>query len=96
MLKQGRMVALDSIENLLKRFSGLKMRVRMAGGSPPETLRPLLAAPATSDEWVLALRDYAHAEDVLAQLRKSDREVTGMELTQPDLEEVFVSIMRGE
>jgi hypothetical protein len=33
---------------------------------------------------------------VLAQLRKSDREVTGMELTQPDLEEVFVSIMRGK
>ncbi len=96
MLKQGRMVALDSTENLLKRFSGLKMRVRMAGGSPPESLRPLLAAPPTTDEWVLALRDCGHAEEVLAELRKSDREVTGMELTQPDLEEVFVSIMRGK
>ena len=96
MLKEGRMVALDSTEHLLKRFSGLKMRVRMVGGPPPETLRPLLAAPATNDEWVLALRDCAQAEEVLAELRKSDREVTGMELTQPDLEEVFVSIMRGE
>jgi len=96
MLKDGRMVALDSTENLLKRFSGLKMRVRMAGGSPPESLRPLLAAPATDREWVLALRDCAQAEEVLAELRKSGREVTGMELTQPDLEEVFVSIMRGE
>lgn len=96
MLKQGRMVALDSTENLLRRFSGLKMRVRMAGGSPPESLRPLLAAPATNGEWVLALRDCAHAEHVLAELRKSEREVTGMELTQPDLEEVFVSIMRGD
>ncbi len=96
MLKQGRMVALDSTDNLLKRFSGLKMRVRMVGGAPPESLRPLLAAPATTDEWVLALRDYAHAEQVLAELRKSEREIAGMELTQPDLEEVFVSIMRGE
>ena len=96
MLNEGRMVALDSTEHLLKRFSGLKMRVRMVGGPPPETLRPLLAAPATNDEWVLALRDCAQAEEVLAELRKSDREVTGMELTQPDLEEVFVSIMRGE
>jgi len=95
MLKLGQMVALDSTENLLKKFSGLKMRVRMAGGPPPESLRPLLTAPATSEEWVLKLRDCAHAEEVLALLRKSDREVSGMELTQPDLE-VFVSIMRGE
>lgn len=96
MLKQGRMVALDSTERLLKRFSGLKMRVRMAGGPPPESLRPLLVSPETDGEWVLALRDCAQAEEVLAQLRQSKREITGMELTQPDLEEVFVSIMRGE
>ncbi|NIO43505.1 MAG: ATP-binding cassette domain-containing protein [Burkholderiales bacterium] len=96
MLKQGRMVVLDSTENLLKRFSGLKMRLRMAGESLPQQLQPLLAAPASNGEWVLALRDCAQVEEVLAELRKCNREIAGMELTQPDLEEVFVSIMRGE
>jgi hypothetical protein len=43
----------------------------------------------------LALRDYAQVEEVLAELRRCHREIAGMELTQPDLEEVFMSIMRG-
>ncbi len=96
MLKQGRMVVLDSTENLLKRFSGLNMRLRLGGGSLPDTLRPLLASPQSNGEWVLTLRDCAQVEEVLAELRKCNREIAGMELTQPDLEEVFVSIMRGD
>ncbi len=96
MLKQGRMVVLDSTENLLKRFSGLKMRLRMGGESLPDSLRPMLSGPAGDGEWVLTLRDCAQVEQVLAELRKCGREIAGMELTQPDLEEVFVSIMRGD
>ncbi|UCD68199.1 MAG: ABC transporter ATP-binding protein [Betaproteobacteria bacterium] len=95
MLKQGRMVVLDSTENLLKRFSALKLRLRMVGESLPDSLQPLLAAPGSNGEWVLALRDYAQVEEVLAELRRCHREIAGMELTQPDLEEVFMSIMRG-
>ena len=96
MLKQGRMVVLDSTENLLKRFSALKLRLRMVGESLPESLQPMLAAPAHDGEWVLTLRDCAQVEDVLAELRRSNREIAGMELAQPDLEEVFMSIMRGD
>ncbi len=96
MLKQGRMVVLDSTENLLKRISGLNMRLRLGGDSLPESLHPLLASPPRDGEWVLTLRDCAQVEEVLAELRKRNREIAGMELTQPDLEEVFVSIMRGD
>ena len=96
MLKLGHMVVLDSTENLLKRFSGINLRLRLAGESLPEALRPMLAAPSTDGEWVLSLRDYAQVEDVLAQLRQSGRDIASMELTQPDLEEVFVDIMRGD
>lgn len=96
MLKQGRMVVLDSTENLLKRFSALKLRLRMVGESLPDSLQPLLAAPASNGEWVLSLRDCAQVEEVLAELRRCHREIAGMELTQPDLEEVFMSIMRGD
>ena len=96
MLKLGHMVVLDSTENLLKRFSGINLRLRLAGEPLPEALRPMLAAPSTDGEWVLSLRDYAQVEDVLAQLRQSGRDIASMELTQPDLEEVFVDIMRGD
>jgi len=96
MLKQGRMVVLDSTENLLKRLPGLKLRLRVGKEALPESLQPMLAAPAINGEWVLALRDCAQVEEVLAVLRESNRDITGIELTQPDLEEVFVSIMRGD
>ena len=96
MLKLGRMVVLESTENLLKRFSGLNLRLRMVGESLPDSLQPLLAAPGRDGEWVLALRDCAQVEEVLAELRRGNREIAGMELTQPDLEEVFMSIMRGD
>ena len=96
MLKQGHMVVLDSTENLLKRFSGINLRLRLAGESLPETLRTMLVSPSTDGEWTLSLRDYAQVEEVLAQLRRSGRDIASMELTQPDLEEVFVEIMRGD
>ena len=96
MLKLGRMVVLESTANLLKRFSGLNLRLRMVGESLPDSLQPLLAAPGRDGEWVLALRDCAQVEEVLAELRRGNREIAGMELTQPDLEEVFMSIMRGD
>ena len=49
-----------------------------------------------SGEYVLALHDYADVECVLRTIRDNGREVLAMELEQPDLEEVFVAIMRRE
>jgi len=45
---------------------------------------------------VLALQDYSDVEGVLRTLRDNGLEVAAMELQQPDLEEVFVAIMRRE
>lgn len=95
MLKQGRLVALDSTQNLLQRFAGIRLQLRLNGGALPESLEHLSTSAPAGSEWVLGLRDYAQVEDVLAQLRKSGREVVAMELTEADLEEVFVAIMRG-
>lgn len=96
MLKQGRMVVLDSTENLLKRFHGLNMRLRLTGGDLPASLAAMSTASSGDGEWVLALRDFGQVESVLAELRKDGREIAGMELTQPDLEEVFMSVMRED
>ena len=96
MLKQGRLVALDSTHNLLKGFSGIHLRLRLENGTLPERLRPMLAAAQVSGEYVLALHEYADVEGVLRTIRENGLEVATMELEQPDLEEVFVAIMRRE
>ena len=96
MLKQGKLVALDSTHNLLKDYSGAHLRLRLAHGLLPESLEPMMAAAPTNGEYLLALRDYAEVETVLGELRKNGLVVAFMELEQPDLEEVFVEIMRRD
>jgi ABC-2 type transport system ATP-binding protein len=96
MLKLGRLVALDSTANLLKgHAAGTRLRLRLARGELPGGLRPMLAAAAEGGEYVLSLGDYREVEAVLAQLRQAGAEIAHLELEQPDLEEVFVGIMRG-
>jgi len=96
MLKQGKLVALDSTHNLLKGYSGAHLRLRLAHGTLPELLAPMMAAAPTNGEYLISLRDYAEIETVLAEIRKSNLTVAFMELEQPDLEEVFVEIMRRD
>ncbi len=91
MLKQGRVVALDSTSNLLRRVHHLFLRLRLTGDLPAE-LRPLehgSAAPAH----VLRLKDYDAVEQTLACIRKAGCRIEEMELAQPDLEDVFVDVM---
>ena len=93
MLKQGKLVALDSTHNLLKGYSSAQLRLRLAQGTLPAALTPLVTKAPNTGEYLLALHDYAQVESVLAELRKNNLTVTFMELEQPDLEEVFVEIM---
>ena len=93
MLKQGKLVALDSTHNLLKDYSGAQLRLRLAQGVLPAALAPLVTMAPTTGEYLLTLHDYAQVESVLAEIRKNNLTVAFMELEQPDLEEVFVEIM---
>ncbi|MBC8007670.1 MAG: ABC transporter ATP-binding protein [Prolixibacteraceae bacterium] len=96
MLKLGKLVALDSTHNLLKGYSGAHLRLRLANGPLPDALAPMMVSVPTNGEYLLVLRDYAEVETVLAEIRKSELTVAFMELEQPDLEEVFVEIMRRD
>jgi ABC-2 type transport system ATP-binding protein len=93
MLKQGRVVALDSTSNLLKRVHHLFLRVRIANAPLPEALVPLEHGAADGAR-VLRLRDYSDVEPVLARLRQAGCRIEELELVQPDLEDVFVELMR--
>jgi ABC-2 type transport system ATP-binding protein len=91
MLKEGRVVALDSTANLLKRVHHLFLRLRLAGELPQE-LRALEHG-ATAGAHVLRLKSHEDVEQMLASIRRAGCRIEEMELVQPDLEDVFVDVM---
>ena len=95
MMKDGRIVALDSTAKLLESFSERVLRVQLEGSDIPAAL----AARAVAQPggwWRIAVRDAAHVEQALAQLREAGATVSSLEVAEPELEEVFVKIMRRE
>jgi len=94
MLKAGRVVALDATANLIRRHHALYLRVRLDGPLPDA----LPALPITSDAGLHTFRlDHnAELEPLLGAFRQSGRQVLEVEVAQPDLEDVFVQIMRAE
>ena len=95
MLKEGRIVALDSTASLLASFSERVLRVKLARGTLPG---PLLAdaAPEAGGGWRIPIADMAEVERSLAQLREAGAAVESLEVAEPELEEVFVRIMRRD
>jgi ABC-2 type transport system ATP-binding protein len=92
MLKAGRIVALDSTRNLLDKFSGHTLRLRLEKGSVLS--RSLLPEAEVEDDAVtLKLSDYSELEGVLRRLRESGVVIREFDLRPPDLEEVFVRLM---
>jgi len=93
MLKQGRIVALDTTANLLQRFSGHSLRLRLGAGTAlPESLRARVSA-GPGGEHVLALGSCGEIELALACLREAGCSVEDIEIGKPDLEEVFLRVM---
>lgn len=94
MLKQGRLVALDSTASLLQRYSAHTLGLRLGGGSAlPEALRPRLLS-SEGGMLRLSLAGYGELEPILAELRQAGCIVEDLRLDAPDLEEVFVRLMR--
>jgi ABC-2 type transport system ATP-binding protein len=94
MMQDGRIVALDSTARLLASFSERVLRVKLERGELP----PSLAAHATCDPagaWRIPFDDMRQVESALAALRESGARVASLEVGEPELEEVFVKIMRA-
>jgi len=93
MLKAGRVVALDSTQNLLSRVAGLTCRV---------------VASRLPDAWVarvvrhegrvfhVALDSYRDLELLLSSLREANIAIDELALEETDLEQVFLKIMRED
>lgn len=105
MLKDGRVVALDSTAALIRRISGSQLVVRLASGTLPEPLRHLLLHPQEmgleasgelARNYTLRVGQYSEVEPILAQLRIAGVVIEDMQLQQADLEDVFLEVMDGE
>jgi len=93
MLKTGRIVALDTTANLLKRFSSHALRVTLAARV---ALPPMLAAKVTKEEGEVlefGFERFDEVADILAGLKSAGGSIADMALGTPDMEQVFVGIM---
>ncbi len=79
MLKNGRIVALDSTRNLLASFSSSRATARVVARD--------------GRQFTLELSGYGDLEPQLARLREAGVEIADLELDRPDLEEVFLKVM---
>jgi ABC-2 type transport system ATP-binding protein len=92
MLKQGQVIALDTTHNLLSAHAATQVRLKLNPGWLPDVLRPLLVAEEAGS-FRLVLNDYSGLEKVLATLREANVVVDELEVSKPDLEDVFLQIM---
>jgi ABC-2 type transport system ATP-binding protein len=94
MLKAGRVVALERTADLLGRFGGGTVSLRLSGAPLPPALRPLLQGELAPDGRIaLRLDDWQRLEPILATLREAGCRIEEMELAHTDLEDVFLRIM---
>ena len=91
MLKAGRIVALDTTANLIRRFNAHVLHVRLA---TPIGLDFLPGARAVEDGWVeIPFEGYGDVEELLTRIRLTGGQVEELMLGEPDLEKVFVGVM---
>ncbi len=94
MLKEGKIIALDSTQNLIGTMtSGNSVKLRLL----PDILPPALHTLRIAHEnglCELRIGQYAQIEFILSELRTENIRILEMHLQQPDLEDVFVDLMR--
>jgi ABC-2 type transport system ATP-binding protein len=91
MLKDGRVVALDTTRNLLGNFAGLELRLHLDRDALPPGL-PGRVLETDGTHFKLRLGSYLELEVALARLREAGANIREMELHPPDLEEVFLRL----
>ena len=91
MLKSGKIVALDSTQNLLNTIVGCRVSLKLVGSLPAALLPQMIEQ--TDNNYLLTLPSYQALETVLAELRMAGVAVQEMSLQQPDLEDVFLQVV---
>jgi ABC-2 type transport system ATP-binding protein len=93
MMDQGKVVALDKTRNLLKRFSAknLKLRLDLKGKKIPINIQKLIQSK-DHDLITFLLEEISEVEFIMGELKKTKIKILDMELTNSDLENVFLKL----
>ena len=92
MMKDGKIVALDTTANLLSKLPGKNLRLVLGEATLPTTLFPMLKS-GQNGVFTLALTELSQIEFALSELRKANIAVQDMQLIEADLEDVFMSLV---
>jgi ABC-2 type transport system ATP-binding protein len=93
MMDQGKVVALDKTRNLLKRFSAknLNLRLDLKGKKIPINIQKFIQS--TDHNFItFLLEEIAEVEFIMGEVKKSKIKILDMELTNSDLENVFLKL----
>lgn len=93
MLKLGKVVALDTMSQLIRRVSGSQLVLHLPHHRLPEDLAALLNHPPEDNKYSLRINEYSEVEQILARLREGGIAIDEMQLQQADLEDIFLQIM---
>jgi ABC-2 type transport system ATP-binding protein len=97
MLKAGRIVALDSTANLLRRYSTHALCFRLAANGASHLPDDLAACAENKNGlWHLPFDRYEEVEPLLAALRRHGCVLCDIEIGKPDLEDVFMRLTHDE
>jgi ABC-2 type transport system ATP-binding protein len=95
MMKAGRIVALDSKDALLRQFSSHALSFRLVGGILPANLRDRATNTGDGRSRIVLASD-REIEGILRDVRVAGCEIADLSIEEPDLEEVFVQLMRRD
>lgn len=96
LMKSGQILALDTTANLLQRFSGHALRLRLQTGAtlPPWLAEAAEAIPGEPGAYLFRMGSFAELEGLLARLREAGVGIADLRLSPPDLEEAFLKVMQ--
>lgn len=96
MLRDGKIVALDTTDGLIRRLSGAQLTLLLADGLLPEDLRPLviqMETTASGRKYCLRVTHAREVERMLMRVRESGASIAEMQMQHADLEDVFLQVM---
>ncbi|MFM8392087.1 MAG: ATP-binding cassette domain-containing protein [Methylophilaceae bacterium] len=91
LLKQGKIIKLDTTANLLRTMHGKLLQLKFSG-ELPAALIPMLKEK-NPEGYLLKLDEVSALEQVLVNLRQADIALEDLRLIEPDLEDVFVEMV---
>lgn len=94
MLKRGELIALEDKNTMMQRGAARSVILKLKPAQLPASLQSLLIQQH-DNRFELKLADCNELEAILAALRNDNIKLKDLEITQPDLEEIFVQMMHS-